>query len=325
MLQSSFTRPAGASRAIPPRGFSQPSPAPDIHAPPTGGTKGKRPRLHVGIIMDGNGRWARSRGLPRTAGHTAGASAVRRTVAAAPGHGIDLLTLYAFSADNWLRPDREVRHLMRLLRAHLRSEADRCAAEGVRVSVIGRRDRLDPGLLHEIRSVESRTRQGDTLHLQLAIDYSSRDAILAAVDEAAREAAHQAAQVGRARVGTHAQVIAAPVEAVHDLSADTDGVRRSLTRVRRSLTRDELRARIARALHAGESIPDVDLIIRTGGEQRLSDFLLWEGAYAEILFTPCLWPDFEEEGLAAAMEWFAQRDRRFGGLPNEQVLTSNQG
>ncbi|MEX2500495.1 MAG: di-trans,poly-cis-decaprenylcistransferase [Wenzhouxiangellaceae bacterium] len=227
-------------------------------------------RLHVGIIMDGNGRWAVHRGLPRAAGHRAGAAAVRRAVAAAPKFGIGVLTLYAFSADNWQRPAPEVRHLMRLLRAHLRSEADRCAEEGVRVSVIGRRDRLPAGLVAEIESAEARTRGGRTLHLQVAIDYSSRDAIVSAA---------RLAETG---------------ETIND--------------------RERFRHLISRALHADSSIPDADLIIRTGGEQRLSDFLLWESAYAELVFLPCLWPDFDQARLASAMECFSRRQRRYGGL-----------
>lgn len=233
-------------------------------------TAGARPGrgIHVAIIMDGNGRWARERGLPRTEGHRAGASAVRRTVSAAPSHGIGTLTLYAFSADNWRRPDPEVRALMRLFRKHLEAEADRCVEQGVRVSVIGRRDRLAPGLVAGIESIESRTRTGRSLHLQLAIDYSSRDAILEAA--------------GRS---------AGPPP-----------------------TREEFGRLIADALHAPHPIPDVDLLIRTGRERRLSDFLLWEAAYAELVFTPCLWPDFDESRLQAAVREFSGRERRFGGL-----------
>jgi len=230
-----------------------------------------RGRLHAAIIMDGNGRWAERRGVPRTAGHRAGVEAVRRVVSAAPQEGIGTLTLYAFSADNWRRPPLEVKNLMRLLRAHLRSEADRLVEEGVRVSVIGRRDRLDPALLDAIDAVEVRTRAGDRLHLQIAVDYSGRDAIL----EAAR------------------------------LSAEEP-----------PLSREVFATRIGRALHLDAAIPDVDLVVRTGGEQRLSDFLLWECAYAELVFTPQLWPDFDETDLSAAVREFEGRERRFGGRPN---------
>lgn len=195
---------------------------------------------------------------------------MRRVVSAASGEGVGTLTLYAFSVDNWRRPPLEVKNLMRLLRAYLRSEAERLVEEGVRLNVIGRRDRLAPALLAEIRAVENRTAGGDRLRLQIAVDYSGRDAIV----EAAR------------------------------LSADEP-----------ELSREGFGARIARALHADAAIPDVDLLIRTGGEQRLSDFLLWECAYAEFLFTPRLWPDFDEADLAAAVREFETRERRFGGRP----------
>ena len=233
----------------------------------------RRDRLHLAIIMDGNGRWAERRGLPRAAGHRAGAEAVRRVVSAAPDQGIGTLTLYAFSADNWRRPPLEVKNLMRLFRTHLRTEADRLAEAGVRLNVIGRRDRLAPELLAEMRAVENHTRGGDRLHLQIAVDYSGRDAMV----EAAR------------------------------LSADEP-----------QLDREGFAARIARALHADAAIPDVDLLVRTGGEQRLSDFLLWECAYAELVFTPRLWPDFDEVDLATAVREFQGRERRFGGRPQHQ-------
>jgi undecaprenyl diphosphate synthase len=199
--------------------------------------------LHAAIIMDGNGRWAADRALPRTAGHRAGARAVRRVVEAAPSQGIGELTLYAFSADNWQRPRDEVASLMRLLEAYLRGEAARCAEEGVVVRVIGRRDRLGERLLRAIEAVESATAGGTRLRLNIAVDYSSRWAI-----------AH------------------------------------------------------------GQRLADVDLLIRTGGEQRLSDFLLWECAYAELCFTACRWPDFGAQELAAAVDDYRGRERRFGGL-----------
>lgn len=237
--------------------------------PAPAGAEG-RGRLHAAIIMDGNGRWAKRRGVPRVAGHRAGVETVWRVVSAAPAVGIGTLTLYAFSADNWNRPPLEVKNLMWLLRTHLRSEAGRLAEAGVRVSVIGRRDRLAPALLEAIRAVEDRTRAGTRLHVQIAVDYSARDAIL----EAAR------------------------------FSPDEP-----------TLSRAAFAVRIARALHADGAMPDVDLVIRTGGEQRLSDFLLWECAYAELVFTPRLWPDFDEADLVAAMREFAGRERRFGGRP----------
>ena len=246
--------------AMPASHAAQPT---DTHGEPRG-------RLHAAIIMDGNGRWAERRGVPRAAGHRAGVETVRRVVSAAPAVGIGTLTLYAFSADNWSRPPLEVKNLMRLLRTHLRSEADRLVEEGVRVNVIGRRDRLAPALLDEIEAVEARTRAGARLHLQIAVDYSGRDAIL----EAARLSAGEPAP-----------------------------------------SREVFANRIARALHVDAAIPDVDLLVRTGGEQRLSDFLLWECAYAELVFTTRLWPDFDGADLAVAVREFEGRERRFGGRP----------
>jgi undecaprenyl diphosphate synthase len=239
------------------------------------------PGLHVAIIMDGNGRWARRRGLPRRDGHRAGAAAVTRTVTAAPEYGIRTLTLYAFSSDNWKRPPSEVSHLMRLFHAHLRSEAERCVENGVRVNVIGRRDRLPATLLSEIESLEARTSEGDALHLLLAVDYSSRNAIVEAAS----------------------------------YPEPTDA----------SPTRDSFRRRVARALNAPGGIPDVDLLIRTGGEQRLSDFLLWEAAYAELVFIPCLWPDFTASQLGLAMRDYSRRDRRYGGLSRGNDLVIDDG
>ena len=218
--------------------------------------------MHTAIIMDGNGRWARQRGLPRIEGHRRGADAVRRTIEAAPKLGISDLTLYAFSSDNWRRPADEVSALMRLLTVYLQTEIDRCRYNGVRISVIGRRDRLAPEIRDLISRAERDTRNCRTLHVRLAIDYSSRDAIIAAA-------------------------------------------RRCATK--RRWTREEFAA----ALPA----PDVDLLIRTASEQRLSDFLLWECAYAEFVFTERMWPDFGEEDLAAAVSVFQSRERRFGALP----------
>ncbi len=223
--------------------------------------------IHAAIIMDGNGRWALRRGLPRLAGHRAGAEALRRTVEAAVDQGIGTLTVYAFSSDNWNRPKEEVGALMQLLRTWLRSEMRRCVDNGVRVTFIGRRDRLPRLLLPAIEECESRTAPGARLHLRLAVDYSARDQLL----EAAR------------RPGATAN-----------------------------------RAALSHALGS----PDVDLLIRTGGEQRLSDFLLWECAYAELYFTPRLWPDFSAEDLSQALAEFYARERRFGGLP---AVVSSRG
>src|SRR5881296_4747194 len=200
--------------------------------------------LHVAVVMDGNGRWATRRGLPRTAGHRAGAEAVRRVVEAAPPLGIGALTLFAFSADNWRRPPGEVAALLRLFARYLRSETPRLVQNRVRLDVIGRRDRLPAPLVTAIRAAELATAAGTALRLRLAVDYSARAAIA-----------------------------------------------------------------------AGETLPDVDLLIRTGGEQRLSDFLLWECAYAELYFTETMWPDFSAADLTDALRAFHSRQRRFGGLP----------
>jgi undecaprenyl diphosphate synthase len=222
-------------------------------------------KLHVGIIMDGNGRWATRRGLSRLRGHEAGVEAIRRVVEAAPEQGVGTLTLYAFSTDNWRRPKAEVAGLMGLLRFYLASEVESLIKNGVRLTVIGRRDRLPDGIAAMIARAEQATSDGDVLHLRIAVDYSSRDAILSA---AARLAG-----------------ISAPTrELFSQLVTGEAGLR------------------------------DVDLIIRTSGEKRLSDFLLWEGAYAELHFTERMWPEFGAGDLADALAAFHRRDRRFGGL-----------
>jgi undecaprenyl diphosphate synthase len=225
----------------------------------------------VAIIMDGNGRWAMRRGLPRATGHRAGVAAVRRVVERAPDVGITRLTLYAFSCDNWRRPTVEVQSIFWLLRAFLRLETKRLRQRGVRIQIIGRRDRLADSVLREIDKAECATASGRDLHLRVAIDYSSRDAIT------------------RAAAGAHA-VLAVEGPTSPDL----------------------LGPMLTQAL-TGES-GEVDLLIRTGGETRLSDFLLWECAYAELLFTERMWPDFDQADLDAALEEFKRRDRRFGGV-----------
>jgi undecaprenyl diphosphate synthase len=218
--------------------------------------------LHVAIIMDGNGRWATGCGLPRIAGHSAGAEALRAVVEAAPEHGVAVLTVYAFSSDNWKRPPLEVEALMTLLGCYLSSETPRCVANGVRMSVIGRRDRLPDSLRFAIDDAERQTRHCTRLNLRLAIDYSARDAILNASQKAA---------------GAHLSR-----ESFEELLGET---------------------------------PPVDILIRTGGEQRLSDFLLWECAYAELVFTNRMWPEFTPFDLQSAIRQCAQRERRFGAVP----------
>jgi undecaprenyl diphosphate synthase len=215
--------------------------------------------FHIAVIMDGNGRWAQRRGLPRLAGHHAGERALRRVVKAAAESGVSSLTAYAFSSDNWSRPREEVQGLMLLLQTHLARSVELSKEHGVRITVIGRRDRVPDAVRQAIEQAEAETEAQSNLHLRLAIDYSSRDMLLAAI---------QGAGSGLSRQSV--------------------------------------------SQYLGGS--DVDLLIRTGGEQRLSDFLLWECAYAELLFTPCLWPDFGEDELKAALHEFARRDRRFGGL-----------
>ena len=231
--------------------------------------------LHVGLIMDGNGRWARAHGQPRTEGHRHGAEAVRRTVEAAPGLGIATLTLYAFSADNWRRPAPEVSTLMRLLESFLVRERMNCRRNGVRLALIGRRDRLSPALLRATDETERATREGARLYLRLAVDYSARSAILAAA--------------GKLR---------------SDAGCDENGFLRCVNL----------------ACHSDPETPPVDLVIRTSGEQRLSDFLLFESAYAELMFVDTLWPDFDGEDLRRAVEAFHRRDRRYGRLTEDNAI-----
>jgi undecaprenyl diphosphate synthase len=224
-------------------------------------------KLHVGIIMDGNGRWATRRGLSRLRGHEAGVEAIRRVVEAAPDQGVGTLTLYAFSTDNWRRPRAEVAALMTLLRFYLTNEIQSLVRNGVRLTVIGRRDRLPDGIAAAIARAEAATIGGDTLNLRIAVDYSARDAILNAAMKA---------------------------RGLDDLSRET----------------------FSRLVTGEADLRDVDLIIRTSGEQRLSDFLLWEGAYAELHFTARMWPEFGADDLAQALSAFHGRERRFGGLQN---------
>jgi undecaprenyl diphosphate synthase len=227
--------------------------------------------------MDGNGRWARARGLPRTVGHREGAKAVRSVVEAAPDLGIGTLTLYAFSADNWQRPAAEVRVLMELFERFLHSERDKCIENGVLLNIIGRRDRFEPRLLRAIRRAEAATAAGRTLHLRIAVDYSARQALIDAAEL---------------------------YQSVEPLDVDSYS---------------EL---LNQAVHSRPAAPDVDLLIRTSGERRLSDFLLWECAYAELIFTDCLWPDFNGNELERAVGEFQRRERRFGRVVEARELAS---
>ncbi len=225
------------------------------------------PGIHLAVIMDGNGRWARQRGWPRLRGHRQGSESVREVVRNAPGLGIGVLTLYAFSSDNWGRPRREVQSLMSLLERYLRDELGRCFDNGVRVNVVGRRDRLGTELLEAINAAEENTVGCRRLHLRLAVDYSSRDLLT------------RAARLFSLR--------------------DEGG-------------QEFFSSCLNRVMYSDPEAPPVDLLIRTSGEKRLSDFLLWECAYAELFFSDTLWPDFGEDELKQALGEFRSRKRRFG-------------
>ncbi len=225
--------------------------------------------MHVAVIMDGNGRWAARRHLPRTAGHRAGAKSVDAIVAAAARQGVDTLTLYAFSADNWNRPSAEVNALFTLLRRHLLTQTQRCLERSIRINVIGRRDRLDAGLRLCIERSERATAHCTGMHLRIAIDYSAQYSLL---------------------------------ETCRRLQLDA------------SVDRSRFVECLAAVDHAVTPAPAVDLLIRTGGEKRLSDFLLWECAYAELHFVEALWPDFDEAAFEQALAEYARRDRRFGRI-----------
>jgi len=228
--------------------------------------------LHVAIIMDGNGRWARGRGLPRTAGHKKGAEAVRATVKASVRLGVTHLTLFGFSSENWRRPADEVNALMGLLRVYLRNEIDELEREGVRVRVIGDRGRFSGDINALIASAEERTRHNTRLTLTVALNYGGRAEITAAVRAIALD-------------------VAAGRLTPDQITEDTVGT----------------------ALFAPD-LPDPDVLIRTSGEQRISNFLLWQIAYAELVFTDVAWPDFGEVDLATALQDFRSRDRRFGAV-----------
>jgi undecaprenyl diphosphate synthase len=227
---------------------------------------------HVAIIMDGNGRWATNRGWPRLVGHRKGAERVKEIVRCSPDLGIKWLTIYAFSTENWKRSTEEVLGLMSIFARYIRREADRLAAEGVRMRFIGDRSRLDPKLQQLMAGIEARTAGFDRLNLTVAINYGGRDEIRRAVHSLAREVS------------------------AGSFAAD-----------------DVTEAAISARLDTG-GLPDPDLVIRTSGETRTSNFLPWQSAYSEFEFTPTLWPDFTPDELAAILARFGNRDRRFGGI-----------
>lgn len=232
-----------------------------------------RPPTHVAIIMDGNGRWAAARRLPRVAGHRAGARAVRRTIEAAIGQGVRWLTLYAFSSENWRRPVGEVLDLTGLLRQYLQSEINELHANGVRLRIIGDRTRFDPDIQRDLVGAERLTAANTKLNLTVALSYGARAEIVAAARGAA--------------------------EAVRDGRLDLAALDETLFE----------------SFLSTAEIPDPDVIVRTSGEQRLSNFLMWQAAYAELIFLDVLWPDFDATHFAAALAEFARRERRFGARP----------
>ena len=228
------------------------------------------PPTHIAVIMDGNGRWAESRGLPRIAGHKRGAEAVRRTLKAAAQMGVSYLTLFGFSSENWNRPEGEVGELMGLLRLYLQSEIDALNDNGVRLRVIGNRSRFEPEIVSLIDRAEADTAGNSRITLVLALSYGGRQEIVQAARHLARQAAAGAIDPEAIDEATFAGFL------------ETAG------------------------------IPDPDLLIRTSGEQRISNFLLWQLAYTELVFTDVLWPDFCETELAAAIDTFNRRERRYG-------------
>ena len=251
-------------------GLSQPSIAPHSGAV----------ARHVALIMDGNGRWAKQRGMPRVYGHRAGVNALKRTVESAPDFGLQWMTVFGFSTENWSRPASEVAELMGLLKNYVRSDLARMEREGVRLRVIGRRHDLSPDVLEVIEHAEARTRHNDRFHLQVAFNYGGQ----ADIAEAARR---------------YAQAVA---EGTDTTTGFTE-------------------AKFARYLSTAEG-PPPDLIVRTSGEKRISNFLLWEAAYAELVFQEVLWPDYGPEHLGAALKEFAGRERRYGGAEADGVLAT---
>jgi undecaprenyl diphosphate synthase len=236
--------------------------------------------MHIAVIMDGNGRWAVRRRRLRTAGHRAGAAAVNAIVEAAARRRIETLTLYAFSAANWQRPDAEVSGLFALFQRYLLTQTRRCEEQSIRINVIGRRDRLSPALLRSIERSEQATAHCAGMHLRIAVDYSAQYSLL---------------------------------ETCRRMQIESTVDRETFVRT------------LAAVDHSSKPVPEVDLLIRTGGELRLSDFLLWECAYSELCFVDCLWPDFDEQAFAGALEEYARRDRRFGAIASNDAPRSGHG
>lgn len=230
-------------------------------------------KLHVAIICDGNGRWATSRALPRTLGHRAGAEAAQSVIRCAPHLGVHTLTLFALSSANWKRPAAEVSGILRILHEYILTETSHCLEEGIRLSIIGRRDRMTAPLREAVADAEALTANGKRLHVRLAVDYSARQAIFQA--------------------------------ATRFYKATT-------------LSSESFADVLSEVQHGGST--EVDLLIRTGGEQRISDFLLWESAFAEMVFLEKRWPDFTSADLRDAIAEFERRDRTRGGLPREYSL-----
>ena len=243
------------------------------------GAAAPAPPRHVAIIMDGNGRWAKARGLPRTFGHRSGVNALKRTVEAAGDFGIEWLTVFGFSTENWRRPVSEVSELMKLMKAYVASDLDRLVGEGVRVHIIGRRDDLAPDVLEVIERAERRTAENDRFHLQVAFNYGGR----ADIAEAAR--------------------------------------RYALAIVNGDASASGGEAAFERYLSTSKG-PPPDLIVRTSGERRLSNFLLWEAAYAELVFQDVLWPDYGAGPLGEAIAEYQARERRYGGAEIDDVLAT---
>lgn len=242
--------------------------------------EGSLPPLHVAVVMDGNGRWAKQRGLPRSLGHRAGVEALKRTVEAAPKLNIRWLTVFGFSTENWSRPAAEVAELMALPKRYFENDIARLEREGVRVRVVGRREGLSDELVRLVDGAQARTAHNDRFHLNIAFNYGGQ----ADITDAARRFAEDVA-AGRA-------------------------------------SPEDLDERMFGGLLATAGSPPPDLIVRPSGEQRLSNFLLWEAAYAELVFQDVLWPDYGEEHLRAALAEFSARDRRYGAIAADTVLAA---